>query len=142
MTAPEPIRPVSPPWSLAHLPPALLILAVAAAVTAPIAALVGDGWGSAAASLAGFAVVALAFTVSSVVVAAAGSISDALTLPAALSVYAFKVVILGIVLVSVRDSESVDTKALAWSVALGTIVWVVAQCVRFARTPLYYVDPR
>ncbi len=142
MTAPEPIRPVSPPWSLAHLPPALLILAVAAAVTAPIAALVGDGWGSAAASLAGFAVVALAFTVSSVVVAAAGSISDALTLPAALSVYAFKVVILGIVLVSVRDSESVDTKALAWSVALGTIVWVVTQCVRFARTPLYYVDPR
>jgi ATP synthase protein I len=135
-------RPTTPPWSLAHLPPALAVTAVLALVAAPVAGLLGDGWGSALAAVAGFALVALAFSASSVVVAAAGSISDALTLPAALAIYLLKVVILGVVLVSVRDSESVDTRALAWSVAVGTVGWVTTQCVRFARTPLFYVDPR
>lgn len=138
--ATAPSAPSPPPWSLAHLPPALLVMAILALVVAPIVGLARDGWGSAAASAAGFALVSLAFSLSSVVVAAAGSISDAMLLPAALSVYLLKVVVLGVVLVSLQDSESIDTIALAWSVAVGTVVWVVAQCVRYAITPMYYVD--
>ena len=134
-----PARP-TPPWSLAHLPPALLVMAILTAVVAPIAGLIGDGWGSAAASAAGFALVSLAFCLSSVVVAIAGGISDAMLLPAALSVYLLKVVVLGVVLVSLQGSESIDTVSMAWSVAVGTIVWVIAQCVRYAITPMYYVD--
>jgi ATP synthase protein I len=127
-------------WDLGHLRSGLLVSAALAAVAVPTVWLLRDARG-ALWVLAGLAIVATFFSASAVAVAWAGRIADALTLPVALTAYVTKIVLLGVLLVSVRDSAALDAPALAWSVIGGTVAWTAVHVRRVWTARLYYVDP-
>ena len=60
----------------------------------------------------GLAIVAAFFSLGALAVAAAGKLGDELTLPAALGTYLVKVVLLGVLMVSVRGQPWLDPQAL------------------------------
>ena len=82
-----------------------------AAVGVPLTWLLRDGR-AAAWALAGLAIVAAFFSVSAYAVAAAGRVSDSLTLPVALGTYVLKIALLGVLLVSIRDQPWLDPQAV------------------------------
>jgi hypothetical protein len=128
------------PWDLSHVRAGLLTTAALAAVGAPLAWLVRDakaaGW-----VLAGLALVAVFFSVSAAAVAWAGRIDDSLTLPVALGTYVLKVVVLGIVLLSLKGKPWLDPRAFGFAVVAGTLAWTTVHARRVWTTPVYYVDP-
>jgi hypothetical protein len=127
-------------WDLSHVRAGLVTTGVLAVLGVPIAWLVRDAR-AAAWVLAGLAVVAVFFSVGAYAVAAAGRVSDSLTLPVALGTYFVKVVLLGILLVSVRDQPWLDPKPFGFAVLAGTIAWTVVHARRVWTAQLYYVDP-
>jgi ATP synthase protein I len=92
--------------------------------------------------LVGLGVVAVFFCAGALAVAAAGRLAEELTLPAALGSYLVKVVLLGVLLVAVRDKPWLDPVALGLSVLVGTLTWTVLHGVRVWRSRIFYVDPR
>jgi hypothetical protein len=127
-------------WELGHLRAGLLVTAALGALAAPPVWLLRGGR-AALWVLAGLAIVAAFFSVSALAVAWAGRIADELTLPVALTTYLIKIVLLGVLLVTVRDSSALDAPALAWSVLGGTVVWTGVHVRRVWTARLYYVDP-
>jgi ATP synthase protein I len=132
--------PVAQPWDLSHVTAGLKVTGLLALVGAPLAWLVRDAR-AAAWVLAGLAVVALFFSVSAYAVAAAGRIADSLTLPVALGTYMIKVVLLGVLLVALRDRPWLDPKAFGLSVVAGTFAWTGVHARRVWTGQIYYVDP-
>ncbi|CAN5368432.1 hypothetical protein BH20ACT5_BH20ACT5_14850 [soil metagenome] len=135
MTAPD----QRPPWDLGHLRPGLAVTAALAAIGVPLLWLL-RGQRAGLAVLLGLAIVAASFCLSAYAVAWAGRVADSLTLPAALGSYLIKVVLLGVVLVSVPADGPIEVKALAWTVLVGTLTWVAVHIRRVWRQPLLYVD--
>jgi ATP synthase protein I len=129
-----------PEWDLAHLRTGAAVTALLAVAGVPATWLWRDGR-AALWVLAGLTLVAVFFSTGAWLVAKAGAVDDQLTLPAALASYVVKVVLLGIVLVTLRDRTWVDGPALAWSVVVGLVAWVGAHVWRVLTTPTYYVDP-
>jgi hypothetical protein len=127
-------------WDLSHVRAGLLTTGVLAAVGVPLTWLLGDGR-AAACVLAGLAIVAAFFSVSAYAVAAAGRVSDALTLPVALGTYALKIGLLGVLLVALRDAPWLDRRPFGLAIAIGTVAWTVVHARRVWTTQLYYVDP-
>jgi hypothetical protein len=128
------------PWDISFLRVGALVTAAAAAVAALVAGLAG-GWGSAVGVLAGAAVVTAFFCLSGLVIARAGRIDDALTLPAALGTFLVKALVLFLVLGSIPADGWLDRTALAWTVIAAALLWSVVQ-VRWVWTrQLYYVPP-
>jgi ATP synthase protein I len=74
-------------------------------------------------------------------VAVAGRVADSLTLPVALGTYLIKVVLLGILLVAVRDQPWLDPKPFGLAVLAGTVAWTVVHAHRVWTAQIYYVDP-
>ena len=140
MSRPAARGPARDRWDLGHVRAGLVTTAVLAGIGVPLAWLLRDaraaGWVA-----VGLAIVAAFFSVGSVAVAAAGRLGDELTLPAALGTYVIKVVLLGVLLVSVRGKPWLDPQALGWSVAVGTFAWTAVHVRRVWRARLYYVDP-
>ena len=136
MTAPG----TAAPWDLSHLRWGLAATGVLAVVLVPVFWLTRGGKGALWVA-AGLAIVAAFFCVGALAVAAAGKLGDELTLPAALGSYAVKVVLLGVLLVSVQGKPWLDPVALGLSVLIGTLTWTTVQAVRVWRTRIYYVDP-
>lgn len=138
----DPAAPARPavPWDLSHVRAGLLTTAVLALVGAPLTWLLRDaraaGW-----VLAGLAVVALFFSAGAAAVAAAGRVADSLTLPVALGTYLVKVVLLGILLLALRDRPWLDPRAFGISIAVGTLAWTAVHARRVWTTAGYYVDP-
>jgi hypothetical protein len=128
------------PWDLSHLKGGLVTTGVLAALGVPLAWLVRDAR-AAAWTAAGLAIVAVFFCVGALAVAAAGRIGEELTLPAALGTYLIKVVLLGVLMVSVRDQSWLDPQALGLSVLVGTLAWTGVHIRRVWTTRVYYVDP-
>jgi hypothetical protein len=128
------------PWDISHVRAGLLTTGVLAVVGAPVAWLVRDAR-AAAWVVAGLALVAVFFSVSAAAVAWAGRIDDSLTLPVALGTYVLKVVLLGVVLLAVKDRPWLDPRAFGLSVAVGTVAWTAVHARRVWTTPVYYVDP-
>ena len=128
------------PWDLGHLRSGLVTTAVLAAVGVPLAWLARDATAAAWVAV-GLAIVAVFFCVGALAVAAAGRIGEELTLPAALGTYLVKVVLLGVLMVSVRDRPWLDPQALGLSVLVGTLAWTAVHIRRVWRTRIYYVDP-
>ncbi|HEU4347024.1 MAG TPA: hypothetical protein VFR35_04455 [Actinoplanes sp.] len=128
------------PWDVGHLRAGLLTTGVLAALGVPAAWLLRDARAAAWVAV-GLAIVVAFFSLSALVVAAAGRIGDELTLPAALGTYAVKIVLLGVLLVSVRDQPWLDPQALGFSVLAGTVAWTVVHARRVWTSPIYYVDP-
>ena len=133
---------VQPPagWDIGHLRGGFLVTAALGAVAGPLVWLFRNGR-AALWVFAGLAIVAAFFSVSAVAVAWAGRIAAELTLPVALSTYVVKIVLLGVLLVTVRDSVVLDAPALAWSVIGGTVAWTGVHLRRVWTAQLYYVDP-
>jgi CHASE2 domain-containing sensor protein len=128
------------PWDLSHLRWGLAATGALAVLLVPLFWLVRDGKGALWAA-AGLAIVAVFFCAGALAVAAAGRIGDELTLPAALGSYLIKVVLLGVLLVSVQGKPWLDPVALGLSVLVGTLTWTTVQAVRVWRTRIFYVDP-
>jgi ATP synthase protein I len=118
----------------------LITTGVLAVVAAPVVWLVRDAR-AAAWVLAGLAIVAVFFSVSAYAVAVAGRVADSLTLPVALGTYLIKVVLLGILLVAVRDQPWLDPKPFGLAVLAGTVAWTVVHAHRVWTAQIYYVDP-
>lgn len=114
----------------------------ATALAAPLA--IGIAWlvaGSHAALGAGLgmALAAVFFSITIVVVAWAARVSSELMLPAALATYTVKLVVLGLVMVSLRDTTAFDRSAFALAVVGGSVVYLAAE-LRFAsRARIPYV---
>ena len=138
MTAPA--RPAAP-WDLGHLRAGLLTTGVLAVVGVPGAWLVRDARAAAWVAV-GLAIVAAFFCVGALAVAAAGRLGDELTLPAALGTYLVKVVLLGVLMVSVRGQPWLDPAALGLSVLVGTLAWTAVHARRVWTSRIYYVDPK
>lgn len=132
--------PVAAPWDLSHLRWGLAATGALAVVLVPVFWLTRGGKG-AAWMAAGLLIVAVFFCAGALAVAAAGKLGDELTLPAALGSYLVKVVLLGVLLVSIRGKPWLDPVALGLSVLVGTLTWTTVQAVRVWRTRLFYVDP-
>jgi hypothetical protein len=128
------------PWDLSHLRTGLVTTGVLAVLGVPVAWLMRDGR-AAAWVLAGLAIVAVFFSVGAYAVAAAGRVSDALTLPVALGTYLVKVGLLGVLLVALRGRPWLDPKPFGVAVAVGTVAWTVVHARRVWTAQLYYVDP-
>jgi ATP synthase protein I len=127
-------------WDLGHLRVGLLATVGLGALAAPLAWALRSGR-AAVWVLVGLAIVAAFFSVSALAVAWAGRIADELTLPVALTTYVTKIVLLGVILVTVRDWATLDAPALAWSVLGGTLTWTGVHLRRVWTAQLYYVDP-
>jgi CHASE2 domain-containing sensor protein len=127
-------------WDLSHVRAGLLTTGVLAAVGVPLTWLVLDGR-AAVWVLAGLAIVAAFFSVSAYAVAAAGRVSDSLTLPVALGTYVLKIGLLGVLLVVMRGRPWLDPKPFGLAIAIGTVAWTVMHARRVWTAQLYYVDP-
>jgi hypothetical protein len=141
VTAPRPAPARSTaPWDISFLRVGALVTGAVTAVAAPVAGLVG-GWDAAWGVLAGTAVVTAFFCVSGVVIAWAGRIDDAFTLPAALGTFLVKALVFFAVLSQIPADGAIDRLALAWAVVGGALLWSAVQ-VRWVWTrQLYYVTP-
>jgi hypothetical protein len=129
-----------PGWDLGHLRAGLTGTAILLAGGVPLAWAVRDGRAAAWVAV-GLGIVATFFSVSALVVAAAGRLGDAFTLPAALATYVIKIVLLGVLLVSVRGRPWLDAPALGVSVLVGTLAWTALHIRRVWTSDIYYVDP-
>ncbi len=143
MTGSVPPR-LSHPVLAASTTRALLTGLAATAVTgAPVLAAAGLVAGGAGLAGAGFGVglVAVFFSVSKLVLAVVARHAPALLLPAALGTYLVKIVILGIVLVSLDGSDAVNLTWLAWAVLTGVAAWVAAELWVATHTHVPFYDP-
>jgi ATP synthase protein I len=128
------------PWDISFLRVGALATAAVTAVAVPIAGVIG-GWSSAVGVIVGAVVVTAFFCLSGVVIAWAGRIDDALTLPAALGTFLVKALVFFAVLSALPADGWVDRLALAWSVVAGALLWSVVQARWVWTRQLYYVPP-
>lgn len=137
----EPVGPRSTaPWDLSFLRVGALVALVLTAVAVPVVGLTA-GWGRAVGVAVGALVVTAFFCLSGVVVAWAGRIDDAFTLPAALGTFFVKALVLYLLLFSLPADGWVDRTAVAWSVIVGALVWSGVQLRWVWTRQLYYVTP-
>ncbi|MFQ1001485.1 hypothetical protein [Modestobacter sp. SSW1-42] len=128
------------PWSLSFLRAGLLASMPAAALAAVVVGLL-MGWAAAVSVLLGAGVVALFFCLSGAVIAWAGRVGDAFTLPAALGTFVIKVAVIGAVFESLPDDGWLDRRVLGWTVIAGALFWSVVQSRWVWTRQLYYVTP-
>ncbi|MET0765055.1 MAG: hypothetical protein ABWY29_09320 [Blastococcus sp.] len=128
------------PWDLSFLRVGALVTAAGTAIAAPVAGLVG-GWPSAWGVLAGAAIVTAFFGLSGLVIAWAGRIGDALTLPAALGTFMVKILVLALVLGAIPADGALDRLTLAWTVIAAALLWGVVQMRWVWTRQLFYVPP-
>ena len=127
-------------WDLSFLRVGTLATLAVTAVAAPVTGFVA-GWDDAVGVLVGAAVVTAFFVVSGLVVAWAGRINDAFTLPAAMGAFFVKAIVLFGVLNALPEEGWLDRLTLAWSVIVGALLWSVVQLRWVWTRPLYYVPP-
>ena len=89
----------------------------------------------------GVIVVMTFFSTSWYVVSTASARGPAVMMGAAFGTYILKVVLLGVLLVTFRDTEAFDFKAFAWTILIGVICWTGFQVRAFMRQRPLYVDP-
>nr|WP_246215242.1 hypothetical protein [Modestobacter muralis] len=118
----------------------LLASMPAAAVAAVVVGLVMS-WAAAVSVLLGAGVVALFFCLSGAVIAWAGRLGDAFTLPAALGTFVIKVAVVGAVFESLPEDGWLDLQVLGWTVIAGALFWSVVQSRWVWTRQLYYVTP-
>lgn len=127
-------------WDISFLRVGALAAAGLAAVAAPVTGLLA-GWADAMGVLVGAVIVTSFFAVSSLAVAWAGRIGDTLTLPVALLAFFVKALVLLAVLGALPQDGWLDRRTLAWSVAVGALLWSGVQLRWVWTRQLYYVPP-
>jgi hypothetical protein len=128
------------PWDLSFLRVGAAVTGGVALAGALVTGLVG-GWDDALGVLLGAAVVTAFFVVSGVVVAWAGRINDAFTLPAALGAFFVKALVLFAILDALPEEGWLDRLTLAWAVIVGALLWSGIQLRWVWTRQLYYVQP-
>ncbi len=139
MSAPDPPR-GEIPWDTSFLRVGALVTAAVTVVAAPLAGLLG-GWSALLGVLVGAAVVTAFFCVSGLVIAWAGRIDDAFTLPAALGTFLVKAVIFFAVLSRLPADGAVDRLVLARTVVAGALLWSGVQARWVWTRQIYYLRP-
>jgi ATP synthase protein I len=71
------------------------------------------------------------FSATLLAVGAAGRVQPELMLPAAVLTFAFKMIVIGLLLFLLRDTTAFDKEAFALSLVAGTVVYLAAE-IRFA----------
>ncbi|RBY83974.1 hypothetical protein [Blastococcus sp. TF02A-26] len=127
-------------WDVSFLRVGALATGAVTAVAAPVTGLVA-GWDAALGVVLGAVVVTAFFVVSGVVVAWAGRIDDAFTLPAAMGAFFVKAIVLFGLLNALPEDGWLDRLTLAWSVIVGALLWSAVQLRWVWTRPLYYVQP-
>jgi hypothetical protein len=127
-------------WDVSFLRVGAAVTGGLAVVAAVVTGVLG-GWDDAVGVVLGAGIVTAFFVVSGVVVAWAGRINDAFTLPAALGAFFVKAVVLFAVLNALPEEGWLDRLTLAWSVVIGALVWSVVQLRWVWTRQLYYVAP-
>jgi hypothetical protein len=127
-------------WDISFLRVGTVVTGVCAAVAAVVTGVLA-GWDHAVGVLVGAAVVTAFFVVSGVVIAWAGRIADAFTLPAALGMFFVKAIVLFGVLNALPAEGWFDRRTLAWTVIAGALLWSVVQLRWVWTRQLYYVPP-
>jgi ATP synthase protein I len=116
--------------------------ALATATVAPVA--LGLAWWAAGSkgllgAAFGLLLAVAFFSATLLAVGAAGRVQPELMLPAAVLTFAFKMVVIGLLLFLLRDTTAFDKKAFALSLVAGTVVYLAAE-IRFAmRAKIPYV---
>lgn len=128
------------PWDISFLRVGALVTAAVTVVAAPLAGVLG-GWSALLGVLVGAAVVTAFFCVSGLVIAGAGRVDDAFTLPAALGTFLVKAVIFFAVLSRLPPDGTVDRLVMAWTVIAGALLWSAVQARWVWTRQIYYVTP-
>jgi hypothetical protein len=128
------------PWDLSFLRVGALVTGAAAIVSALVTGLLA-GWDDALGVLVGAGVVTAFFAVSGLVIAWAGRIDDAFTLPAALGTFFVKAVLLFALLSALPEEGWLDRRTLAFAVVAGALLWSGIQLRWVWTRQLYYVPP-
>jgi ATP synthase protein I len=116
--------------------------ALATAAAAPVA--LGLAWWAAGSkgllgAAFGLLLAVAFFSATLLAVGAAGRVQPDLMLPAAVLTFAFKMVVIGLLLFLLRDTTAFDKEAFALSLVAGTVVYLAAE-IRFAmRAKIPYV---
>ncbi|HYJ71422.1 MAG TPA: hypothetical protein VE265_02980 [Actinomycetota bacterium] len=116
--------------------------ALATAAAAPV--LLGLAWWAAGSkgllgAAFGLLLAVAFFSATLLAVGAAGRVQPDLMLPAAVLTFAFKMVVIGLLLFLLRDTTAFDKEAFALSLVAGTVVYLAAE-IRFAmRAKIPYV---
>ena len=92
-------------------------------------------------SLFGILIVGAFFSASLVVTSMASRRGPNAMMAAAMLTYLVKIVLLGVLLVTLRDTEAFDFQAFAVTILAGTLVWIGFQVRAFMRTKTLYVEP-
>jgi ATP synthase protein I len=126
------------PWPVVRA--GVIVTGVLALPALGVAAAVSGGEGVVGAAL-GLCVVAAFFVISKVVVGAVAGRAPHLLLPAAMSTYVGKIILLGVLLVSVDDVDAVNSLAMAWSVVVGVFGWIGVELWFATHTRVPFYDP-
>ncbi|MDG6106081.1 hypothetical protein Daura_06685 [Dactylosporangium aurantiacum] len=124
---------------LQHLRTALLAMGILLVVAAPLAGW-RDGATGALGALAGVGLVAVSYTLSSLVIAVTDLRARHLLMPVALGTYILKFAVIGVVMWLVAGTEWAGLPWLGALVIAGTLVWVAAQAVWVWRAKIPYVE--
>lgn len=124
---------------LQHLRTALIAMGILLVVVAPLAGW-RDGAAGALGALAGVGLVALSYTLSSLVIAVTDLRARHLLMPVALGTYILKFAIIGVVMWLVAGADWGGLPWLGVLVIAGALVWVAAQAVWVWRAKIPYVE--
>jgi ATP synthase protein I len=128
------------PWSVEHLRLCWVTLLAAGAVLVVVVSLTMTGRDVAGAAI-GVGIVGLFFSISTLVIAAVGRRRPGAVLVTALGTYLLKIVILGIVIVTIPSNGPVAPRWMAIGVVIGLVAWMGAHLRYIWTAKLYYVDP-
>jgi ATP synthase protein I len=128
------------PWSVDHLRVCWLTLVATGAVAAIVVA-VTVGARATAGVAVGIGIVGAFFSLSALVIAAVGRRHPRAVMVTALATYLVKIVILGVVIVTIPLNGPIAPRWMAIGVVLGLVAWMSAHLRYIWTTKLYYVDP-
>lgn len=124
---------------LRHLPASLLATAALTLVGVPVAGLVA-GWTGALGALAGIALVAVSYLISSLVVAWVDLVARHLLLVIVLLTYVLKFAAFGVVMWSAAETGWTGLPPMGVAIIVATVVWTGAQFWWIMRAKLPYVE--
>lgn len=113
-------------WRLRHLPVLLAVSAVVL-VAAAVAGWLGRGGVGAAGAALGVAIVTASYTLSTLVIAWADTISSRLVLPFGLAVYVAKFSVLGVLMAGLAANDWPGLLPLGCGIIAGVIGWTAVQ---------------
>jgi ATP synthase protein I len=128
------------PWSVEHLRLCWLTLLAAGAVLVIVLVFTMAGRDVAGAAV-GIGIVGLFFSLSTLVIAAVGRRAPGAVLVTALGTYLLKIVILGIVIITIPADGPIAPRWMAIGVVIGLVAWMGAHLRYIWTTKMYYVDP-